>query len=91
MAIHFLQEQKKQEKLLLVFIGVVLIILLVIWWGFFKKSIPSSHVSVPGVESSKIEINFEVLKNSILQEFVPFDEILPLEGEVGRENPFVPY
>jgi len=38
-----------------------------------------------------IKINLDVLESPLLQEFQLFEEILPFEEEVGRDNPFLPY
>lgn len=38
-----------------------------------------------------IKINFEILQNPLLQEFQLFEEIPPLEEEIGRGNPFLFY
>jgi hypothetical protein len=39
---------------------------------------------------SKIDINFDLLKSSTLEEFLPFEK-LSLPETTGRENPFIPY
>jgi len=90
MAIVFLQKRKIQNYLILIFIGVLLITTIVIWQGFFRKEkipLPEEVLRPP----KKAEINFEVLKNSLLKNLEPFQEIPPFEKEVGRENPFLPY
>lgn len=38
----------------------------------------------------KIEIDFELLENPLLNQLQPIEKIPPFEGEVGRENPFIP-
>jgi len=91
MAILFLEKTKKQKYLLIVFLIVILITALVIWRGFFIKEKPSEKViSKPKRE---IQIDFETLKNPILENFEPVEKIIPLgpEIEIGRENPFLPY
>jgi len=91
MAILFLEKTKKQKYLLIVFLVVILITALVIWRGFFIKEKPSEKViSKPKRE---IQIDFETLKNPILEEFQPIEKIIPLgpEIEIGRENPFISY
>ena len=91
MAILFLEKTKKQKYLIIVFLVVILITALVIWRGFFIKEKPSEKViSKPKRE---IQIDFETLKNPILEEFQPIEKIIPLgpEIEIGRENPFLPY
>jgi len=91
MAILFLEKTKKQKYLIIVFLVVILITALVIWRGFFIKEKPSEKViSKPKRE---IQIDFETLKNPILEEFQPIEKIIPLgpEIEIGRENPFISY
>jgi len=87
----FLEKTKKQKYLIIVFLVVILITALVIWRGFFIKEKPSEKViSKPKRE---IQIDFETLKNPILEEFQPIEKIIPLgpEIEIGRENPFISY
>ena len=91
MAILFLEKTKKQRYLLIVFLIVILIFALIIWRGFFVKEKPSEKViSKPKRE---IQIDFETLKNPILENFEPVEKIIPLgpEIEIGRENPFISY
>jgi hypothetical protein len=98
MAITFLKEKKKQKHLIYIFVGIIFAILIIIWLGFFKKPQPPitkvpTEVSKTG---EKIEINFKILENKILEnpifkELKDFEKTPPLEGEAGRENPFLPY
>ena len=91
MAILFLEKTKKQRYLLIVFLIFILIFALIIWRGFFVKEKPPEKVIPKPVK--KIEIDFETLKNPILENFEPVEKIIPLgpEIEIGRENPFLPY
>jgi hypothetical protein len=94
MAINFVQKAKTQQYLILIFFSLFLIIFIFLWRGQFLKLQPSQEVVIQLPQ--KIEINFEVLENSLLKEFQPFEEILPFEisnpeGKIGRENPFIPY
>ena len=91
MAILFLEKTKKQRYLLIVFLIVILIFALIIWRGFFVKEKPPEKVIPKPVK--KIQIDFETLKNPILENFEPVEKIIPLgpEIEIGRENPFLPY
>jgi len=79
---------KKQRNTLFILFAIVFIWL--IWFGkdFFIKPLP---LPPPPQPLPKVEINFEVLKNPLLQNLVSFEEIPPFEGEVGRENPFLSY
>lgn len=90
MAITFLEKRKRLRYLFPILAIIVLITAIVIWRGFFVKEKPV----LPPIEKApakKIEINFETLKNPLLQELQTFEEIPPFEEEVGRENPFIPY
>jgi len=93
MVITFLQREKIQKYLILVFLIIILIIAVILWHVFFREAkfielIEPKKISIP---PKKIEIDFELLKNPIFKELEPFEEIPPFEGEIGRENPFIPY
>lgn len=89
MALTFLQQRKNQQYLILALISVLLITFFVLWQGFIKK-----ETDLPSIEHEisfkKIDINYDKLKNPVLQELDLFEQIVPFEGEPGRENPFVP-
>lgn len=88
MALPFLQQRKRRKYLQWVFIIVILIGAL--WFGRNYLVEPfSSPPSTP--KEKKVEINLEILKKPVLQELQPFGEIPPFEGDIGRENPFLPY
>jgi len=91
MAILFLEKTKKQKYLLIVSLVVILITTFVIWRAFFiKEKPPEKVISKPKRE---IKIDFETLKNPILEEFQPIEKIPPLSPTttIGRETPFLPY
>lgn len=91
MAVSFIQQKKRQKKMLLIVGLIAVITLLVLWFGYFrepKEPVPEVSVVAPVRE---IKINFEVLKNPFLKESQIFEQIPPFEGEIGRENPFLPY
>lgn len=50
---------------------------------------PVSPPPIPPKQKT-IEINLEALENPVLQELQLFEEIPPFEGEIGRDNPFLP-
>lgn len=56
---------------------------------FLKKGTEEPSAILP--PQPEAEINFSVLESDILKGLEPFEKIPPLEGEVGRENPFLPY
>lgn len=90
MAITFTQETQKQRNLAIVLAAVVLAIIAVLWWGFFGGAGEGPAVAPP-LTLRKVEINFEMLKKAELQALKPFPGIPVFEGEIGRENPFMPY
>lgn len=87
MAIIFFQQRKRQRYLIGAFIVMVLAILVIVWQGFLLK--PKTQIEI--LKPPEIKINFEVLKNPILESFQSLEEISPFEEETGRENPFLPY
>ena len=88
MAIVFLKEKKKEKYLIFALAIVLIFTIIVIWRGFFIKP---KLISPPAPKPPEIKINFEILKNPILKNLQPFEEIKPTTESVGRENPFVPY
>lgn len=94
MAITFLQEKKKQKYLIYVLIMVFFAIFLTIWFGYFRKPpiIPEEIAPTETAKSwQKIEINFKILEDPLFQDLKAFEKIPAFEGEVGRENPFIPF
>ncbi len=87
MAITFTEEKKKQRYLILVFLLVILVAAGVVWWGFLRKEKP---VVVSAPSWSEVKIDFNVLVTSFLKDIKIFENIVPFEGQSGRENPFAP-
>lgn len=78
----------RQKKILLILL--ILILIWAVWFGrdFFVKPLPP----LPSPPQPKtVEINFEILKNPLLKDLRPFEELPLFEEEIGRENPFLPY
>jgi hypothetical protein len=88
MAITFQEKIKKQRNLILVFLGLTLAMAFIFWRGYFYKEEPEKDISLKHFK--KIEINFDVLDSPLLNELQPMDKIPAFEGEIGRENPFIP-
>lgn len=99
MAITFLEERKVQRRYVLIFLLLILIAGWVVWRNLFVKEQPVSPAGVLK-QAKKIELDFKILDNPILQELRLFEDIKTYGEEisggeaiekVGRENPFVPY
>jgi len=105
MAIIFLREKRTQKSLIVIFILIVLATAFIVWQGFSKEEKAEVYVVEKEFKfiPRKIEIDFSVLENPVLEGLQPFFEIEPLEEatpteegielptEIGRENPFIPY
>ena len=87
---HF-QQRKKQKYLILVLSGVLLASAIFIWQGFIAKEGKQLIERESQFLSQKVKINFETLKNPVLEQFQAFEKIEPFKGEAGRDNPFIPY
>jgi hypothetical protein len=82
-----IQIRKKIIYLLLILIVLALIFFLIragVFKGFFV--FPEER---PVLEKPEINLDLPELKK--LKEMEKLEEILPVEGDVGRENPFLPY
>jgi len=91
MPIDFIQQRKKQKYLTLIVIALFIIISVILWFGYFRKP-ELSLEAIPSLGVVKeIKIDFNVLENPFLQELQVFEKIPPFEGEIGRDNPFLPY
>ncbi|MEK7503611.1 MAG: hypothetical protein AAB577_01370 [Patescibacteria group bacterium] len=91
MAIEFLQAQKKQRYLILILTLAVCAILLVVWQGFLRAPGPVIPAYSPLPAPPKIEINWDVLKDTKLQDLKVFEQIPAFGTTTGRSNPFTPY
>ena len=94
MPISLLEQKKKNKFLLPVLGGIVLLTLIILFGGFFENRVPQKRDE--GEDEAKlhrqsININWELLKNPILEKLEPFEEIAPLPASPGRKNPFLPY
>ena len=88
MAITFQEQIKKQRNLISVFLGVILVAAFVIWRGYFYEEKAVEEITLRHFK--KIEIDFDVLELPLLNELQPMEKIPAFEGEIGRENPFIP-
>lgn len=87
------REQKKKQKYLLGVVGIVILTIAgVMYFGLFKGEGGSGVIDMALVNPiNEIEIDFSVLDNPFFEKIKPFETIPDYEGEIGRENPFLPY
>lgn len=88
MPIVFLEQRKKSIYLAVIFIAVVLLTWFVIQKGILTKRPVSGGEEVL---QRYIEIDFSVLQSSQLEKLQLPEQVPALEGEAGRENPFIAY
>lgn len=89
MAIIFPKE-KKRLKLLFWIFGILVILAVLLSLNFvFKEEVPEPKATIK--RPREVKINFEILQDPRLEKLQTFEEILPFEEEIGRENPFLPY
>lgn len=89
MAITFQEQIKKQRNFIFIFVILISIITLILWWGFRTEEEPSEILILKRLK--KIEINLEVFQNPLLQQMRLIDKTPAFEGDLGRENPFIPF
>lgn len=80
--------RKRQRYLIVVLILIIFVIVFLVWNFFLAGPRPLLFEPIPPPE---IKINFEILESPALNELQLYEEISPFEGEIGRENPFIPY
>ncbi len=93
MPIDFIQERRKQKYLTIIVIAAFIITAIILWFGYFRKPVPVSE-STPlfsGVGVKEIKIDFDLLESQFLRESQIFEKVSSFEGEIGRNNPFLPY
>ncbi|OIO46928.1 MAG: hypothetical protein AUJ31_00785 [Parcubacteria group bacterium CG1_02_39_15] len=91
MAITFLEKRKRLKSLIPILVGIILITAVIIWRGFFAKKPTTVPPEIIPKMFQEVQINFQTLENPVMEEFQIFEKTPPLEGEIGRENPFIPY
>ena len=91
MAITFLQAKKRQRYLVLTLALAIFVILIIVWQSFLKGKEAPVNPLVPLLAPQKVLIDWQTLKDPKIAALQTFEQILPFEDEVGRENPFIPY
>ena len=91
MAIDFIKQRKKQKYLTRIVMVAFIIIAVILWFGYFKKSELVLETTPSFISAKKIKVDFNALGNQFFQESQIFEKVSSFEGEMGRENPFLPY
>ncbi len=91
MAITFLEQKKKQQQLLPILVLAIITTCFVVWWGFLRKEEGVVFEEITPEMFSGVNINFQFLQDFVPEDFESFEETPAFEGQIGRENPFVPY
>ena len=92
MTLSFKEEKKKQKMLIMVVIVVIIITIVVLWFGVLKDKESPTKINIkPANLIKEINVDFNVLESGIFEEIKPFELISGVEGEKGRENPFLMY
>ena len=90
MAVNF-REQKKKQKYLLGLVGLILLTVAgVLYFGFFREESEVVEI-IPVSLVKEIKVDYSVLENPFFEKVKSFEKIPDYEGDVGRENPFLPY
>ena len=90
-------QQKKQKYMIWVFLAVLIITGTVLYFGYFKDKIKIGGINIPifGQDAGSaairdINIDFNMLDRKEFKDLTPFDDAVPFDGKVGREEPFKP-
>jgi len=89
MAITFLDERKRQTYLIFILPIIVVAIFLILMFNYFSNAELTPQTSL--VKPSKVQIDWEILKDSRLQNLLNFEEISAITEKIGRDNPFSSY
>lgn len=81
--------REKRQQILLLILAIILFIGAI--WFFYPRVKPILPAVPEPKKPEKLVINFGLLEDPKIKELQPFEEIKPFEGEIGRENPFLPY
>lgn len=90
MAITFQKESRAKEYVALVLLVIVALVAVFFLWKIFFAQPVIEDVSLEEFRKPYPKINAEVLLNSKIDDLRLFQDVQPLDGNSGRENPFVP-
>jgi len=94
------QKKKKRQKfLLIILVIVVFLAAIILWWSFLKSDEKIEKNYLLEIMKKKIileskkfaNLDLSVLDSSLFNELKSHGDLPIKIGEVGRDNPFVPY
>jgi hypothetical protein len=89
MAITFQEQIKKQRNFIFIFVILILMIIFILWWGFRTEEEPSEILISKRLKD--IEVNLGIFQNPLLRQMLLIGKTPVFEGDLGRENPFIPF
>ena len=90
MAITFLEQKKKQQQLLLILMLAIITTCFIVWWGFLREEEEVVFEEITPKMFRRVNISFQFLQDFVPEDFESFEKTPVFEGQVGRENPFIP-
>jgi flagellar basal body-associated protein FliL len=90
MAITFSQGKNKQRNLILIAVLIIAAVFAIVYWIFSGNS-PGEAESEQVATFKTIEIDFSLLEKEAIKNLKLLSDIEVFQGEIGRENPFIPY
>mgnify|MGYP000855552861 FL=1 len=80
---------KNKKYLILFFLCITVAIILWVFQFSPKKTEENKEVASTTIWK-EVNINFDVLNSPLLEQLTPFTKISPFDGQIGKENPFLP-
>jgi len=96
---NFIEVQKKQKKMAIILVVLLVVIAAILYFGLVNPINFSPSQNNYNIQKPDINFNLDILEDPVLNALEPFLEIQlvdPLEatsvvGEIGRDNPFIPF
>jgi hypothetical protein len=96
---NFIENKRKQKKLAAIFVVLLVVTAAILYFGLINPPSFSPTLGDYNIQKPDINFNLDILEDPVLNALEPFLEIQavdPLDatsvvGEIGRENPFLPF
>jgi hypothetical protein len=86
MVITFEEKKQSPVKNLLIAAAVVAVVGVVGFFGY--QYFQNLNQVAPPVSQNEVNVNWTALKDPKLDELHLFQDVKPIEGDIGKENPF---